>query len=178
MSDDNANRIAPPQTQLYMKETYPETPRPVVPPNAAPKRSRTLTERSVFAPSRLSTMREFRNKPITKNIMVYETVKPQAVIFEEQKTLKERMSGLCRSTSTALMHCLFPFPSSELGDTESSTARLLSSYRQNPPYGYGSISAGAAPTKISDSELSTIPWRRRSSDSLVAQPTVQGNTIR
>lgn len=165
-------------TTMSIRETDFQPPRPQVPPFVEPKRGMMSMKRSGSAPSTVSPREEIWHERAAKDTMVYEAIRPSSVILGEGKMPRERIIALYRSTCTTLLYCLCPLPSSELGDEESNTARMLSSFRHHPPYGYGSISAGPMPTTVSDYAWSTIPWRKRTSDSFVTQPTPQGNTLR
>ncbi|KAF2631960.1 hypothetical protein BU25DRAFT_136668 [Macroventuria anomochaeta] len=175
MSKDNVAESAPPQPQLYIRETYFQTPKAVVPPNATPKKAITPTVRSVPATS--PPRRDSKKEPTAEHPMGYETAaEPTVITLEEHETLKERLDALFRSTLRAVRKCLCS-TSSELDDTESNTAHMLDSYRHHPIYGYGSISAGAKPTSKSDNVWPRAQRQRLSQEGLVAQPTPKGNFI-
>lgn len=162
--------------QLVLKETFFQTPNPVVPPNAMPKKADTPINSP--ASTNTSLRRGSRNELFAHETMVYEAVRPRIVTPKETKTLKRRLNTLCHSTWRFVKRAICPPASSELDDPESSTGQMLSSYQSFPVYGYGSISAGVIPTPVQGSIWTRAQERKLSPDGLTAQPTPQGNTIR
>ncbi|XPS75133.1 hypothetical protein M3J09_007241 [Ascochyta lentis] len=178
MAGNDVARSAPLPQRLYIKETYFQTPKAVVPPSPASNRTTPPAVRIDSTTSSLTPKKDFQVERSAEDTMLFEVADTPAITFPEHTMLEERMCALCRSAWRALQTLFCSLPSSELNDTESSTGRMLRSYRPNSPYGYGSISAGATPTHIPDSAWSRVEWRRRSLDVLAAQPTARGNTVR
>ena len=96
MSENDVTQSALPQPRLYIEETYSQTSKAIVPPDATQKKAITPTVRSVPA---TSPPRQTTQEPIVKRTTGYEAAaEPTAPTIEKHKTLKESIGALLRST--------------------------------------------------------------------------------
>lgn len=173
MSEYDKASAVPSQPQLYIKETYFQTPKAVLSPNAAPKKVMSPKARTVFATSH--SRRDSKHEPTTEYTMGYNrAIASATVAFEEDKTLKKRLSTSFCSAWRAFRKCICSPRLSELDDVNSNTAQLLYADRHQPIYGYGSITAGAKPTILSDNAWSSP---QRGSTTHGARPTPKENFV-